>query len=66
MSEIYAGTAAGVDRAVFPLGGAALGRARLHRAPGRAWLCSWRKTEGPVGRVFFDLAENAPTSSHWH
>ena len=31
MAEIHAGTAAGVDRAVFPLGGDAVATARIHR-----------------------------------
>ena len=33
MAEIHAGTAAGVDRAVFPLAGRALAAARLERSP---------------------------------
>lgn len=33
MAEIHAGTAAGVDRAVFPLGGGALATAWLQRSP---------------------------------
>ena len=33
MAEIHAGTAAGVDHAVFPLRGGALARARLDRNP---------------------------------
>lgn len=33
MAEIHAGTAAGVDRAVFPLAGDALAAARLERSP---------------------------------
>ena len=33
MAEIHAGTAAGVDRAVFPLAGSALATARIHRGP---------------------------------
>ncbi|MYE80274.1 MAG: hypothetical protein F4X36_00190 [Gammaproteobacteria bacterium] len=33
MAEIHAGTAAGVDHAVFPLRGGALARARLDRSP---------------------------------
>ena len=33
MAEIHVGTAAGVDRAVFPLTGNALAQARLDRSP---------------------------------
>ena len=33
MAEIHAGTAAGVDRAVFALAGDTLATARLHREP---------------------------------
>ena len=33
MAEIHVGTAAGVDRAVFPLAGRALAAARLERSP---------------------------------
>ena len=33
MAEIHAGTAAGIDRVVFPLGGSAVAKARLHRSP---------------------------------
>ena len=33
MAEIHAGTAAGVDRAVFPLAGGAVAAARLERSP---------------------------------
>ena len=33
MAEIHAGTAAGVDRAVFPLTGNALAKATLERSP---------------------------------
>ena len=33
MAEIHAGTAAGVDRAVFPLAGGALAMVRIHRGP---------------------------------
>ena len=33
MAEIHAGTAAGVDRAFFPLGGGAQAAAWLHRSP---------------------------------
>ncbi len=33
MAEIHAGTAAGVDRAVFPLTRDAVAAARLHRSP---------------------------------
>jgi len=33
MAEIHAGTAAGVDRAVFPLNGSARAAARLRRGP---------------------------------
>ena len=33
MAEIHAGTAAGVDHAVFPLRGGTLARARLERSP---------------------------------
>ena len=32
MAEIHAGTAAGVDRAVFPLNGEAVATARIHRS----------------------------------
>ena len=32
MAEIHAGTAAGVDRAVFPLAGSTLATARIHRS----------------------------------
>ena len=32
MAEIHAGTAAGVDRAVFPLAGGAVATARIHRS----------------------------------
>lgn len=42
MAEIHAGTAAGVDRAVFPLAGNALAAARLDK--------------GPVRRVVVELA----------
>ena len=33
MAEIHAGTAIGVDRAVFPLAGGAVAAARLQRSP---------------------------------
>jgi len=33
MAEIHAGTAAGVDRAVFPLAGGTLATARIRRRP---------------------------------
>ena len=33
MAEIHAGTAAGVDRAVFPLGGDTVATARIDRVP---------------------------------
>ena len=50
MAEIHAGTAASVDRAVFPLKGNTLATARLNRSPAPSVVV--QLAQGLVGRFF--------------
>ena len=62
MVEIHDGTAAGVDRAVFPLARSTLAAARLDRSPAPTVVVSWRKTATPGGARFFLMGETRPRS----